>query len=37
MPGSRLKSIINAAEKKIATLTRDDVIVVWSGTNYRQK
>jgi DNA phosphorothioation-dependent restriction protein DptG len=33
MPGSRLKSITNAAKKEIATLTRDDVIVVWGGAN----
>jgi hypothetical protein len=33
MPGSRLKSITNAAKKEIATLTRDDVIVMWGGTN----
>jgi putative cell wall-binding protein len=34
MPGcSRLKSITNAVKKEIANLTRDDIIVVWGGTN----
>jgi hypothetical protein len=33
MPGLRLKSITNVAKKEIATLTRDDVIVMWGGTN----
>jgi hypothetical protein len=33
MPGSRLKSITNAVKKEIATPNRDDVIVVWGGTN----
>jgi hypothetical protein len=31
--GSRLKSITNAAKKEIATLIRDEVIVVWGSTN----
>jgi hypothetical protein len=29
----RLKSITNTGKKEIATVTRDDVIVVWGGTN----
>jgi hypothetical protein len=33
----RLKSITNTAKKEIATLTRDDVIVMWGGTNDRGK
>jgi hypothetical protein len=33
MPGSKLKSITNTVKKEIATLTRDDVIVVLGGTN----
>jgi hypothetical protein len=33
IPGSRLKSVTNAAKKEIATLTRDDVIVLWGGSN----
>jgi hypothetical protein len=37
MPASRLKSITNAAKKEIATLTRDNVIVVWGGTNDTSK
>jgi hypothetical protein len=37
MPGPRLKSVTNAVKKEIATLTRDDVIVVWGGANDRQK
>jgi hypothetical protein len=33
MPGSRLESITNAAKKQTATLTRDDVIVLWGVSN----
>jgi hypothetical protein len=33
MLGSRLKSITNASKKEIATLTREDVIVLWGGSN----
>lgn len=31
--GSKLESITNMAKKEIATLTKNDVIVVWGGTN----
>jgi hypothetical protein len=33
MSGSRRESITNMAKKEIAPLTRDDVVVVWGGTN----
>jgi hypothetical protein len=33
MPGSNLESITNMAKKEITTLTKNDLIVVWGGTN----
>jgi hypothetical protein len=33
MPGTKLESITNMAKKEIAALTKNDVIVVWGGTN----
>jgi hypothetical protein len=37
MPGSTLEAVTNTAKKEIAPLTRDDVIVVWGGTNHISK
>lgn len=37
MPGARLKSIMNTAKKESATLTRNNVILVWGGSNDKYK
>ena len=33
MPGARNETITSVADKELSTLSKEDIVIVWSGAN----